>query len=78
MRENCVVTKLFSQKAEMVKCANKLNHPQYHILSGGTAPNDLDLKIRIYNMQQEICSSPGALNKKNFESLFISYSGGLN
>ena len=33
MPENCVVTKLFSQKAKMVKYSNKLDHPQYHILS---------------------------------------------
>ena len=47
MPENCVVSKLFSQKAKMVKYANKLDHPQYHILSEGSAPNGLDLKIRI-------------------------------
>ena len=71
--ENCVVTKLFSQKAKMVKYANKLDHPQYHILS--EPPNGLDLKIHIYNKQQEVCSRPGAVYKTNFESLFISYSG---
>ena len=78
MPENCVVTKLFSQKAKMVKYANKLDHPQCHILSEGSAPNGLDLKIRIYNKQQEVCSRPGALYKTNFESLFISYSGGFD
>ena len=75
MPENCVVTKLFSQKAQMVKYVNKLDHPQYHILSEGSAPNGLDLKIRIYKKQQEVCSRPGALYKTNFESSFISYPG---
>ena len=78
MPENCVVTKFFSQKQKMVKYANKLDHPQYHIRSEGSAPNGLDLKIRIYNKQQEVCSRPGALYKTNFESLFISYSGGFD
>ena len=62
----------------MVKYANELDNPQHHILSEGSAPNGLDLKIRIYNKQQEVCSRPGALYKTNFESLFISYSGGFD
>ena len=61
----------------MVKYANKLDHPQYHILSEGSATKGLGLKIRNYNKQQEFCSRPGALYKTNFESLFISYQGGF-
>ena len=30
------------------------------------------------HLQQEVCSRPGALYKTNFESLFISYSGGFD
>ena len=63
----------------MVKYAYKMDHPQNHILSEDLEPNILDLKkIRIFNKQQELCCGPGALYQTNFESLFISYSGGFD
>ena len=62
----------------MVKYANKLDHPQYHILSEGSELNGLDLKIRNYSKQQEVCSRAGALYKTNVGSLFISFSGGFD
>ena len=62
----------------MMKYANKLDHPHYHILSEGLESNGSDLKICNYNKHQEVCSKPGALYKTNFESLFISYSGGFD
>ena len=61
MPENWIVTKLISQKAKMVKYANKLKHPQYHILSEASEPYGLEnpMAFRIYNKQQEVCSRPG-------------------
>ena len=59
----------------MVRYAIKLDHPQNQTLSEGPEPNGLELKIRIYNKQQEACRRREALNKTSFESLFISYSG---
>ena len=45
MSENCVVTKMVSQKAKMFKYADKLDNTQDHRLSERSEANGLDLKL---------------------------------
>ena len=89
---NCLLSILFQNKAKMVKYLLDPTPAQYYIVSdGNTEPTErekmygrdensdkLAMKFRIYDNKQELCGKKGALYRTNFDSLFISYSGGFD
>ena len=89
--ENCIVTKLFTQVAKMIKFTNEPDPPQYYIISTHDMQNDVyrlqnnmkidhtrDIKLRINNERTYICGKPTPLFITNFDDLFVSFTGGFD
>ena len=88
--QNCIVTKLLTQVAEMIKFTNEPDPPQ-HIISMHDMQNDIyglqnnmkkdhtrDIKLRINNERNCICEKPSPLFITNFDDLFVSLIGGFD
>ena len=89
--QNCIVTKLFTQNAKMIKFLIEPGPPQYYIIRTHDMQNDVyrlqnnmkidhtrDIKLRIYNERKYICGKPNPLFITYFDDLFLSFTGGFD
>ena len=78
--ENCVMTKILTQEAKMLKypLSTNRNENQFFLISEyNETGKGMNLKIKVFPESYELCGKPERLFKTNFESLFVTYPGGF-
>ena len=78
--ENCVMTKILTQEAKMLKypLSTNRNENQFFLISEyNETGKGMNLKIKVFPESYELCGKPERLFKTNFESLFVTYQGGF-
>ena len=73
----------------MLKHENEPGNVQYFVVSdekpetpyegpGTYSPAEMDIKLRIVDEKKKVCGNPEFLHTTNLDSLYVSYTGGLN
>ena len=78
--ENCVMTKILTQEAKMLKypLSSNRNENQFFLISEyNETGKGMNLKIKVFPESYELCGKPERLFKTSFESLFVTYQGGF-
>ena len=78
--ENCVMTKILTQDAKMLHFPLRTDQKenQFFFLSEfNNTGKGMNIKLKVFPENYELCGKTERLYKTNFESLFVNYQGGF-